>query len=114
MDRRNRPRVQALWQELDQSGMSSLFSIDQCTKVPYSGRATLIMSHVPTQKGGAWNELTVKKKHRIMEIGMENGLPLISLVQSVRALQAKAYLNADIDLGRRILTTTIRRLSLHW
>ena len=62
---------------------------------------------------GMWNELTVKKKHRIMEIGVENGLPLISLVQSVRPPQAAADLDADVNLGRRILTSTIRRLSFH-
>ncbi|KKA20058.1 Uncharacterized protein T310_5936 [Rasamsonia emersonii CBS 393.64] len=40
------------------------------------------MSHIPTQSGGAWNEMTVIKVNRIMEIGFENDLPLISLVQS--------------------------------
>ncbi|KAL2004687.1 hypothetical protein VTN00DRAFT_3215 [Thermoascus crustaceus] len=47
-----------------------------------SGRPCLIMSHIPTQSGGAWNEMTVIKVNRIMEIGFENDLPLISLVQS--------------------------------
>ncbi|TPX12719.1 uncharacterized protein E0L32_000896 [Thyridium curvatum] len=47
-----------------------------------SGKPCLLMSHIPTQSGGAWNELTVLKVNRIMEIGMENNLPLISLVQS--------------------------------
>ncbi|POS78366.1 carboxyl transferase domain-containing protein [Diaporthe helianthi] len=47
-----------------------------------SGRPCLLMSHIPTQDGGAWNEYTVQKVNRIMEIGMENDLPLISLVQS--------------------------------
>ncbi|CAM1501358.1 Fc.00g105200.m01.CDS01 [Cosmosporella sp. VM-42] len=47
-----------------------------------SGRPCLAMSHIPTQSGGAWNEMTVVKVNRIMEIGMENDLPLISLVQS--------------------------------
>lgn len=58
------------------------------------------MSHVPTQSGGAWNEMTgasepassvvlklsqeVIKTNRTMQISMENDLPLISLVQSVR------------------------------
>ncbi|KAG7044797.1 acetyl propionyl carboxylase [Colletotrichum scovillei] len=40
------------------------------------------MSHIPTQSGGAWNEMTVLKVNRILEIGFENDLPLISLVQS--------------------------------
>ncbi|KAF4963732.1 hypothetical protein FSARC_8280 [Fusarium sarcochroum] len=47
-----------------------------------SGRPCLLMSHIPTQSGGAWNEMTVLKVNRIMEIGLENDLPLISLVQS--------------------------------
>lgn len=58
------------------------------------------MSHIPTQSGGAWNEMTgtsdpassvvlklsqeVIKTNRTMQISMENDLPLISLVQSVR------------------------------
>ena len=61
------------------------------------------MSHIPTQSGGAWNEMTGKnnlgynstfkfmltlnsvlKMNRMMEIAFENDLPLISLVQSVR------------------------------
>ena len=58
------------------------------------------MSHIPTQSGGAWNEMTgelmisnwliiyltdaiVLKVNRMMEIAFENDLPLISLVQSV-------------------------------
>ncbi|OAG43905.1 hypothetical protein AYO21_01757 [Fonsecaea monophora] len=47
-----------------------------------NGSLCLIMSHIPTQSGGAWNEITVVKQSRIMEIGLENDLPLISLVQS--------------------------------
>ena len=61
------------------------------------------MSHIPTQSGGAWNEMTGKnnvgyisiskfmlilhlvlKMNRMMEIAFENDLPLLSLVQSVR------------------------------
>ncbi|KAL4738929.1 ClpP/crotonase [Aspergillus similis] len=47
-----------------------------------SGRPCMLMSHIPTQSGGAWNEMTVLKTNRIMEIAFENDLPLISLVQS--------------------------------
>ncbi|CAG9985063.1 unnamed protein product [Clonostachys byssicola] len=47
-----------------------------------SGQRCLIMSHIPTQKGGAWNEMTVLKVNRILEIASDNDLPLISLVQS--------------------------------
>ncbi|OOQ91689.1 putative methylcrotonoyl-CoA carboxylase beta chain, mitochondrial [Penicillium brasilianum] len=46
------------------------------------GRPCLLMSHIPTQSGGAWNEMTVLKVNRMMEIAFENDLPLISLVQS--------------------------------
>ncbi|KAF9250419.1 hypothetical protein DTO013E5_5556 [Penicillium roqueforti] len=46
------------------------------------GRICLLMSHIPTQSGGAWNEMTVLKVNRMMEIAFENDLPLISLVQS--------------------------------
>ncbi|KAL2842672.1 ClpP/crotonase [Aspergillus pseudodeflectus] len=42
----------------------------------------MLMSHIPTQSGGAWNEMTVLKVNRIMEVAFENDLPLISLVQS--------------------------------
>ncbi|KAH8680349.1 carboxyl transferase [Ilyonectria robusta] len=47
-----------------------------------SGKICLIMSHIPTQSGGAWNEMTVLKVNRMLEIAFENDLPLISLVQS--------------------------------
>ncbi|GES66754.1 carboxyl transferase domain-domain-containing protein [Aspergillus terreus] len=47
-----------------------------------SGRLCLLMSHIPTQSGGAWNEMTVLKVNRMMEVAFENDLPLISLVQS--------------------------------
>ncbi|KAM5341585.1 hypothetical protein ACJ41O_014616 [Fusarium nematophilum] len=47
-----------------------------------SGKICLLMSHIPTQSGGAWNEMTVVKVNRILEIAFDNDLPLISLVQS--------------------------------
>ncbi|KAH7081945.1 carboxyl transferase [Paraphoma chrysanthemicola] len=47
-----------------------------------SGKICLILSHVPTQSGGAWSELTVKKQNRVTEIATENHLPIIALVQS--------------------------------
>ncbi|KAJ3532046.1 hypothetical protein NM208_g8611 [Fusarium decemcellulare] len=47
-----------------------------------SGKICLLMSHIPTQSGGAWNEMTVVKVNRMLEIASENDLPLISLVQS--------------------------------
>lgn len=53
----------------------------------------MIMSHIPTESGGAWNEFTVQKIERIMEIAMINALPLISLVQSV----SLAFLHTEIS-----------------
>lgn len=47
-----------------------------------SGRACLILSHIATQSGGAWNEMTVVKQNRVTEIANENDLPLVALVQS--------------------------------
>ncbi|KAF9637473.1 Carboxyl transferase [Lasiodiplodia theobromae] len=47
-----------------------------------SGRICLILSHIPTQSGGAWNEQTVIKQNRVTEIATENGLPIVALVQS--------------------------------
>ncbi|KIW58077.1 hypothetical protein PV05_02627 [Exophiala xenobiotica] len=47
-----------------------------------NGRICLILSHIATQSGGAWNELTVLKQNRVTEIANENDLPLIALVQS--------------------------------
>ncbi|CAK7220395.1 hypothetical protein SCUCBS95973_004139 [Sporothrix curviconia] len=47
-----------------------------------SGRMCMVMSHIPTQSGGAWNEMTVVKTNRILAIASENDIPLISLVQS--------------------------------
>lgn len=46
-------------------------------------RPILILSHIPTQSGGAWNEYTVLKQNRLMAVAMENDLPVLSLVQSV-------------------------------
>ncbi|ETS77223.1 hypothetical protein PFICI_11097 [Pestalotiopsis fici W106-1] len=46
------------------------------------GRPVMILAHIPTQSGGAWNEMTVIKQNRITEIATENGLPIIALVQS--------------------------------
>ncbi|CAK7200221.1 hypothetical protein SEUCBS139899_002912 [Sporothrix eucalyptigena] len=47
-----------------------------------NGRICMLMSHIPTQSGGAWNEMTVIKTNRILAIAFENDIPLISLVQS--------------------------------
>ncbi|KAL1966031.1 hypothetical protein VTN77DRAFT_4971 [Rasamsonia byssochlamydoides] len=63
-----------------------------------SGRPCLLMSHIPTQSGGAWNEMTVIKVNRIMEIGFENDLPLISLVQSAGVFLPQQF-RAQVFLG---------------
>ena len=47
-----------------------------------NGRICLILSHIATQSGGAWNEMTVVKQNRVTEIANENDLPLVALVQS--------------------------------
>ncbi|OAL44236.1 propionyl-CoA carboxylase beta chain [Pyrenochaeta sp. DS3sAY3a] len=47
-----------------------------------SGRHVLLLSHIPTQSGGAWNEYTVIKQNRVTEIANENNLPIIALIQS--------------------------------
>lgn len=64
----------------------------------FSGMPCLLMSHIPTQDGGAWNEYTVQKVNRIMEIGMENDLPLISLVQSVYELALIPLISNKISM----------------
>ena len=45
-------------------------------------RACLVLSHIPTLSGGAWNEYTVIKQNRVTEIANENNLPIVALVQS--------------------------------
>ncbi|CZR54815.1 related to methylcrotonyl-CoA carboxylase beta chain, mitochondrial precursor [Phialocephala subalpina] len=47
-----------------------------------SGIICMILAHIPTLQGGAWNEYTVLKQNRITAIATENNLPLIALVQS--------------------------------
>ncbi|KAH7125146.1 carboxyl transferase [Dendryphion nanum] len=45
-------------------------------------RPCMILSHIPTQSGGAWNEYTVIKQNRLTAIAIENDLPIVALVQS--------------------------------
>lgn len=47
-----------------------------------SGRICLVLAHIATLSGGAWNELLVVKQNRMTEIACENDLPLVALVQS--------------------------------
>jgi len=44
----------------------------------------MVIAHIPTLSGAAWNEITLIKQNRMTEIATLNKLPLISLVQSVR------------------------------
>ncbi|EON63136.1 hypothetical protein W97_02363 [Coniosporium apollinis CBS 100218] len=47
-----------------------------------SGIICMVLAHIPSLHGGAWNEYTVLKQNRITAIASENNLPLIALVQS--------------------------------
>ncbi len=60
----------------------------------YSGIVCMILAHIPTLQGGAWNEFTVLKQNRITAIATENHLPLIALVQSVSS--SICYLDKSI------------------
>lgn len=53
--------------------------------IQHSGVECLISANVPTIKGGATNETTVLKYHRLDQIAMENRLPSISLVETAGA-----------------------------
>ena len=50
-----------------------------------SGVKCMVIAHIPTLSGAAWNEFTLIKQNRMTEIATQNRLPLIALVQSVRA-----------------------------
>lgn len=50
----------------------------------FSGVKCMIIAHIPTLSGAAWNEFTLIKQNRMTEIATQNRLPLIALVQSVR------------------------------
>ena len=49
-----------------------------------SGVKCMVIAHIPTLSGAAWNEFTLIKQNRMTEISTQNHLPLIALVQSVR------------------------------
>jgi len=48
-----------------------------------SGVKCMVIAHIPTLSGAAWNEITLIKQNRMTEIATLNKLPLIALVQSV-------------------------------
>lgn len=43
---------------------------------------TMVIAHIPSINGGAWNEFTVRKQNRVTAIATENRLPIVALVQS--------------------------------
>ncbi|CAG9947748.1 unnamed protein product [Clonostachys rosea f. rosea IK726] len=67
--------------ELDSTPCASL--IAGIGKV--SGQVCMILSHIPSIKGGSWNEFTILKHNRVTQIATENKLPLIGLVQAAGA-----------------------------
>ncbi len=68
---------------------------------------TMIIAHIPSINGGAWNEFTVKKQNRVTEIATLNKLPIIALVQSAGIflpLQFRVF-----NLGGHIFRDLARR-----
>ena len=63
--------------ELSSPAASLVTGIGLINNVP-----TMVIAHIPSLNGGAWNEFTVKKQNRVTEIATENNLPIIALVQS--------------------------------
>ncbi|OQV08555.1 Carboxyl transferase domain-containing protein [Cladophialophora immunda] len=43
---------------------------------------TMIIAHIPSLKGGAWNYFTVQKQNRATNVATKNGLPIVALVHS--------------------------------
>jgi acetyl-CoA carboxylase carboxyltransferase component len=64
----------------------------------------MIIAHIPTLSGAAWNEFTLIKQNRMTEIATQNRLPLIALVQSV--VSQKVVLT----LGWRVSPTAIQSI----
>ncbi|KAI1872768.1 uncharacterized protein JN550_003642 [Neoarthrinium moseri] len=60
--------------------------LELCSFAGYGNRDSTpcanLIAGIGTVSGGAWNEMTVIKVNRMLEIATENDLPLISLVQS--------------------------------
>ncbi|KAH7354818.1 carboxyl transferase [Rhexocercosporidium sp. MPI-PUGE-AT-0058] len=46
------------------------------------GKICMVLCHIPSIKGGAWNEFTILKHNRVIEIANENRLPIVILVQA--------------------------------
>ncbi|KAL2071968.1 hypothetical protein VTL71DRAFT_11311 [Oculimacula yallundae] len=46
------------------------------------GKICMFLCHIPSIKGGAWNEFTILKHNRVTEIANENRLPIVILVQA--------------------------------
>jgi hypothetical protein len=62
---------------------SNMVTLWRYVETKSSGVKCMIIAHIPTISGAAWNEFTLIKQNRMTEIANENHLPLISLVQSV-------------------------------
>ncbi|KIW77811.1 hypothetical protein Z517_07644 [Fonsecaea pedrosoi CBS 271.37] len=43
---------------------------------------TMIIAHIPSLKGGAWNYFTVQKQNRATNVATKNNLPIVALVHS--------------------------------
>ncbi|KAF4972233.1 hypothetical protein FSARC_1130 [Fusarium sarcochroum] len=55
------------------------------------GKICMIICHIPSIKGGAWNEYTILKHNRATEIATENHLPVIGLVQAAGAFLPQQF-----------------------
>ena len=68
-----------------------------------SGREVIIRADDPSIKGGAWYPLTVKKNVRILDIAIENRLPVVHICDSAGGfLPLQSELFADKDNAGRI------------
>ncbi|KAF4465870.1 Methylcrotonoyl- carboxylase [Fusarium albosuccineum] len=56
-----------------------------------SGTICMIICHIPSIKGGAWNEYTILKHNRATEIATENRLPVIGLAQAAGAFLPQQF-----------------------
>jgi acetyl-CoA carboxylase carboxyltransferase component len=64
----------------------------------------MVIAHIPTLSGAAWNEFTLIKQNRMTEIATQNRLPLIALVQSVSSHKVV------LTIGWRVSPTAIQSI----
>ena len=68
-----------------------------------SGREVIVRADDPSIKGGAWYPLTVKKNVRILDIAIENRLPVVHICDSAGGfLPLQSEIFADRDNAGRI------------